>query len=78
MFKLKYKLIMYAASLLIVLSLFGVTYYKGYDAAKTKYQHAAIVAELKGIQEHERIKKEIMQLDRPDLDHALSYWMRDN
>lgn len=78
MFRLKNKLILYAIGAFFVLSTLGYTYYKGYASAKTKYQHAAIVAELKGVQEHAKITKQVMQLHSSDLDRALAKWMRDN
>ena len=71
------KLMLYGLSGLIMLSAFSYTYIKGYNDAKAKYQTASVVAELEGMKQREKISKQVMQLNRSDLDYNYAYWLRD-
>lgn len=72
------KVLIIGTVVLIGLSSLGLMYYKGYNSGVSDCRTEELTAELKGVQEHEAIKKQVMQISTDNLDYSLSKWMRDD
>lgn len=54
-----------------------VQYTRGQASADVKCAKAETVAIQKGVDTHAKVETKVKKLSDPDLDHALSKWMRD-
>lgn len=67
----------YIAAVLLLVGIFAVGYIKGDSSCEVKHAKGVSVAIQKGVEKHEKIKKQVMALPDADLNKRLLKWLRE-